>query len=180
MYDERVAVAALRAAYPDVDSEDPVAFFGEEGTHFQGLMFAWLYWPRLIEIHGAVFLCLNGEDESYIRELLSTPVADGHSDWLPMSWKNVVDNFNWFEVLHLFGLHVPPDEYVVPASEQIAEILVESWSARLKVAYPEREFSVSLMDSDTEDVGIEVVQTAPELEVPAGWDPRRRFINPDV
>ncbi|WP_245560306.1 hypothetical protein [Actinopolyspora halophila] len=180
MYDEQVAVEALSAAYPDVGSSDPVSYFGAEGNHFQGLLYAWLYWPRLVEVHGAVFVAVHGHDEAYIRGLLSTPVADGQPDWAPLSWKEVVDNFNWFEVAHLFRHCPSPVEFQDSSTEQLSEILVETWSARLRTACPDREFSVSVMDNETEDLGVEVTQVSPELEVPRGWDPQRRFIDPDV
>ncbi|GGN85656.1 hypothetical protein GCM10010112_66320 [Actinoplanes lobatus] len=174
---ERVG-AILRAAFPDVASDDPVAYFKNEGDVFQALSFSWLFWPRLVELYGAVFIALHGNDEVEISERLSKPLADGHSNWPRMVWSDAVDSYNWFELDQLFTRWRGPREFVAEAESELAEILVHTWRARLVSGFPDRRFAVTLSPAD-ESVGlaIRVRQESPQLEVPQGWDERRRFIS---
>jgi hypothetical protein len=177
MSDERAGVI-LRAAFPDVGSDDPVAYFRDQGNVFQALSFAWLFWPKLVELHGAVFLALNGDDEAEISARLRSPLADAHANWPSMSWADAVDSYNWFEVDQLFLRWRGPRELVIDAEEELARKLVQTWRARLASGYPERNFSVTLALAD-ESAGLRIAvrQVSPRLEAPRGWDGRRRFIS---
>ncbi|QSB13576.1 hypothetical protein JQS43_18575 [Natronosporangium hydrolyticum] len=177
MSDERAGVI-LRAAFPDVGSDDPVAYFGNQGDVFQALSFAWLFWPRLVELHGAVFIALNGDDEAEISARLRRPLADTDASWPPMAWSAAVDSYNWFEVEQLFLRWRGPREFVTDAEEELAETLVKTWRARLADGYPERRFAVTLTLAN-ESAGLRIVvrQESPRLETPRSWDERRRFIS---
>ncbi|MGO1056608.1 hypothetical protein [Crossiella sp. CA198] len=167
----------LRAAFPEVDSDDPSSYFWQQGDLFQALSFAWLFWPRLVELHGAIFVVLGGADETEISSRLTTPLANARSDWPPMAWPDAVDSYNWFEIDQLFRGWRGPGEVVSDAQECLAIVLVQTWLARLVGAYPERSFSVTLVQADEEaGLRIEVRQEAPQLETPKGWDGRRRFV----
>lgn len=167
----------LRSAFPDVGLDDPVSYFGRRGDVFHALSFAWLFWPKLLELYGAVFLALDGDDENEIVERLATPFGDKHPEWPLMTWKDAVDSYNRFEVAHLFRVWLEPGNLVSDASEELAEFLIQTWQARLRQEYPERVFSVRVVEpDDSTELSIEICQQSPHLEVPSGWNEQRRFI----
>jgi hypothetical protein len=170
----------LRESFPQVDSDDPVSYFGEAGNAVDAVMYGWLYWPDLVELHGAVFLALDGDDEADIAERLATPVANGHPDWPELSWVEAVDSFNIFEVEHLFGQWRGSVELYGDVHRELGRFLVHAWTARLVTAYQERRFTVILIDADDlMGLRIEVSQRSPALVGPEGWDARRRGIITD-
>jgi hypothetical protein len=165
----------LAEAYPSVDSADPVSYVSELGDSVQALVYARLFWPKLVEFEGAVFIALWGDDESYISERLRTPAPD--PSWGPLSWESVVDSFNKFEVAHIFRQYRGPAEVSDQANYELGQVLVQTWSARLAGAYPERKFTVRFSAADeVMDSRIEVRQAHPQLNPPAGWSDRHRAI----
>ncbi|WP_371521761.1 hypothetical protein [Kitasatospora sp. NBC_01300] len=167
----------LHEAFPEVDSSDPVSYFSETGDAVQALMYSWLYWPNLVEIHGAVFLALYGNDEVEIANRLATPSADGHPDWPAMAWGQMVDSYNIFEIPHLFRMMRGPSELAADACRQLGDALVQTWQGRLLATYPERRFTVRMIEGDDSmDLRIEVSQLTPSLVPPKGWDGQRRGI----
>ncbi|MEV8378125.1 hypothetical protein AB0P21_35630 [Kribbella sp. NPDC056861] len=176
-----VVEQVLRTAFPHVGPSDPVEYFGEAGSATEALMYSWLYWPDLVELYGAVFLLLSDANEEYISERLGASVGDEHPDWAPLAWADAIDSFNWFEVSYLFrswsGL---TDELHDDLHRELGSRLIPVWSARLTAAYPDREFSVTLLEPD-DSVGwrIQVSQVSPPLQAPPGWDPQRRSVLPD-
>jgi hypothetical protein len=171
------AARLLGQAFPTVNSDDPVVFISETGDAAEALKYARLYWPGLVEIHGAVFLALWGHDAADIVERLHRPVADRHPDWDALPWSEAVDSYNRFEVAHLFRQQRGPVDTWEEFDEALADFLVQTWSARLRTAYPDRRFTVRTVEPDGGmDFRIEVVQDSPALLPPAGWDPRRRGI----
>ncbi|WP_253772332.1 hypothetical protein [Goodfellowiella coeruleoviolacea] len=167
----------LRESFPHIEAGDPVSYFTEVGDAVQALMYSWLFWPKLLEIHGAVFLALHGNDESDIRERLYTPLGDMHPEWPPLSWNEAVDSFNVFEIPHLFRQVRGPIELFSASHWELGKVLVQIWGARLSVGFPNRRFSVCLIDADDSmDLRIQVSQASPDLVIPAGWDNRRRSI----
>src|SRR5262245_60769069 len=132
------AVAArrlLRAFFPDVAAEDPIEYFGEVGSAADALVYSWLFWPKLVEMHGAVFLALNGRDETYIAERLEQSMASTRAEPDESSWTAVVYSFNFFELEYLFGVRRTPWELEEELVQQLGGALVETWSARLAAAY---------------------------------------------
>ncbi|MFG2719603.1 hypothetical protein ACGFW5_15090 [Streptomyces sp. NPDC048416] len=167
----------LHKSFPYVDAEDPVSYFSDAGDATQALMYGWLYWPDLVEIHGAVFLALSGNDEAEIAQRLATPLADGHPEWPAMSWVQMVDSYNIFEIQHLFRQSRGPAEFFVDTHRILGSILVQAWQARLMASYPDRQFVVRMIEADASmDLRIEVSQESPPLIPPRGWDGRRRGI----
>lgn len=169
----------LQYSYPGVGSADPVSYVSELGDSVQALVYSRLFWPKLVEFEGAVFVALWGDDEEYVAERLRTPASS--ANWTPMSWPKVVDSFNVFEVAHIFRQNRGPVEIVESANRELALILVQAWSARLKASYSQRRFSVRFIVAD-ETMGsrIEVSQEYPSLVTPQGWSDERRAILPDT
>lgn len=169
--------SVLRAAFPEVDSDDPVSYYSQVGDVFQGLSYAWLFWPRLVFLHGAVFLALEGNDEANISGRLKTPYADGHPDWPRLAWSEAVNSYNSFEVDQLFRHWREPGERWADACVILGRILVETWSARLLQQYPGRTFSVKLVETEAPaELWLEVRQVSPDLATPPSWNERRRFL----
>ncbi|MFK4109425.1 hypothetical protein [Streptomyces sp. NPDC002176] len=179
MMDEDAAVGRiLQQSYPEVDSCDPVAYVSELGDSVQALVYSRLFWPKLVEIEGAVFVALWGDDEEYISARIRTPAAS--PNWGAMSWPQVVDSFNKFEVAHIFRQHRGSEDMVESANRELASTLVQAWHARLATSYPGRKFSVRFADGD-ESMGsrIEVAQDHPPLVTPEGWSDESRAILPE-
>ncbi|WP_051950661.1 hypothetical protein [Actinacidiphila yeochonensis] len=168
----------LRESFPEVDANDPVAYVSELGDTAQALAYSYLFWPRLMEFEGAVFLCLWGDDEAHIRERMVTPAPGGSR--APLSWADAVDGYNYFELQEMFRMIRGTGENNEAAARELGAVLVESWRARLATAYPVRMFRVELVAPD-ESMGwcVAVAQELPELVPPAGWNPRRRAITGD-
>jgi hypothetical protein len=175
MRDDETIGRALQAAFPGVDSQDPVGFFGQIGDVFGALSYAYLFWPKLIEIHGAVFVAVTGDYEGQVRERLAVPAAQEEAR--PLAWKEVVDSFNWFEISQLFGRWREPRDFTDDAYEGVGGFLVESWGAKLRLEFPDREFEVRLLEADEQhERRISVRQTSPPLLEPRGWDSGTRHI----
>lgn len=174
---ETQAAPILRAAFPEVDSDDPVSYYSQVGDVFQGLSYAWLFWPRLVLLHGAVFLALEGHDEEDISDRLKTPFADGHPDWPRLTWPEAVNSYNRFEVDQLFSHWREPGERWAGACVMLGRVLAETWSARLLQQYPERAFSVNTVETEAPaELWLEVRQVSPDLATPPSWNERRRFL----
>ncbi|WP_406114527.1 hypothetical protein [Kitasatospora purpeofusca] len=141
-------------------------------------MYSFLYWPRLVEIHGAVFIGLSGNDEEEIRKRLTSTTGRAIPGRGEIPWAEVVDSFNLFELGHLFSaVPVHRDDFD-PLHRELGSVLVKSWHARLVDEFPEREFSVRLMEADESmmEMRIEVKQVSPILSTPDGWDGRLRRV----
>ncbi|TCC44622.1 hypothetical protein E0H75_34225 [Kribbella capetownensis] len=166
----------FQVSFPEVESEDPVEYFGEIGSAVDALVYGWLYWPKLVEQHGAVFLALNGDDEAYIAERLAAAIAASRDE--PRgSWAEAVDSFNFFELEYLFGVRPATANVQEDVVQQLGSVLVETWSARLASAYPDRRFSVTLRLADESlmlATRVQVTQRTPALVPPAGWNARVR------
>lgn len=169
----------LKAAFPELESTDPVAAFGQLGDLFHALSYAWLFWPNVVEIHGAAFVALDGDDEVEIGRRLAVPYGDSSPDWPPMSWCDAVDSYNRFDIEQLFRVWQGPAELVGEAALVLGGFLRSTWRHRLAERFPDRTFSIELSaDSEDDGVWIQIRQTVPELVAPSGWDSKRRFINP--
>ncbi|WP_433118559.1 hypothetical protein [Micromonospora sp. CA-246542] len=168
----------LRRAYPHVESTDSVSYISELGDSVQALVYSRLFWPTLVEIGGAVFVALWGDDAQYIAGRLRRPGPNPKRE--PISWSRFVDSFNVFEVAHIFRQNRGPVDLVKDANRELASILVHAWHARLRASYPERKFSVRFVEADEMmDSRIEVSQEAPPLSPPAGWSSDRRGVFPE-
>ncbi|WP_142003755.1 hypothetical protein [Amycolatopsis cihanbeyliensis] len=177
MRDDNISARILGAAFPEIESEDPVAYFSRVAYPYHALCYSWLFWPNLISFHGAVFVAVEEHWHEFVSDRLSAPVSGVDIESPPLSWSQAVRSFNIFEVSSFFRQWPESFENTQEALEQLAHTLVETWSAKLLMFYPDRKFSVKLIDSDPSlELGIEVTQESPELKTPSGWDPQRRFI----
>ncbi|MER8071920.1 hypothetical protein ABTZ59_26835 [Streptomyces sp. NPDC094034] len=165
----------LHCSFPEVDSLDPVSYVSEVGDAVQALVYSRLFWPKLVEFNGAVFVALWGDDEAYIFQRLHNSSVG--RDWAPMSWTSVVNSFNVFEVQYIFRQARGACELIDQANLELGSILIETWRARLATEYPERNFRVELVAAD-ETMGsrIEVAQEYPPLASPEGWSDEQRAI----
>ncbi|GAB3953993.1 hypothetical protein [Streptomyces sparsus] len=165
----------LHASFPEVDSLDPVSYISEIGDAVLALLYSRLYWPKLVEFHGAVFVALWGEDGEYISSRLQGPAVS--QDWSSMSWERAVDSFNSFEIHQIFRQIRGPDQFSEAAHAELGSVLTQTWQARLGAAYPERRFRVQFVGAD-EVVGsrIEVRQEYPMLRTPDEWSAESRTI----
>lgn len=167
----------LRGSFPQVDSDEPSGYYGAVGGAVDALMYGWLYWPDVVEFHGAVFVVLDGEGEVEIAERLTTSVVDKHPDWPELSWVEAVDSFNVFEIEHLFGSWRGPVEIYADVHQELAKVLARAWAARLLEAYPDRRFEVRILGpDDAMGLRVEIAQQWPALTTPRGWDAQRRVI----
>ncbi|MEU1879881.1 hypothetical protein ABZ470_21430 [Streptosporangium sp. NPDC020072] len=141
----------LRAAYPEVVLNDEVAYFGEVASLYSALACSALFWPRLIEIDGAVFVALHGDDEfelaNRFRSLVNKEGIHPHTS----IWREWISTFNKFEIVHLFNHWSGPQNIMGPAAEALGKVLVQTWSARLRECYPTRTFEVELILDDGEE-----------------------------
>ncbi|MBP0458662.1 hypothetical protein [Streptomyces montanisoli] len=167
----------LQRAYPDVGSADPISYVSELGDSVQALVYSRLFWPKLVELEGAVFVALWGDDREYIDGRLRAPAPSGSS--APMAWQKIVDSFNTFEVAHMFRQNRGPADLVESANRELALVLVQAWGARLGIAYPQRRFEVCYAEADEEmDSRVMVSQVHPSLVPPQGWSEEQRAILP--
>jgi hypothetical protein len=159
--------------YPDVEANDPVAYVGEVGYAVDALLYGYLFWPQLAEIEGAVFLALHGGDEAEISQRLSSLTADEQVRRSAMSWVQVVNSFNIFEVEYLFRNWRGASDRYEDVHRELGSMLLEPWRARLASAYPQRRFSVRLLDPD-DSMGwrVTVSQESPMLVAPQPWEAR--------
>jgi hypothetical protein len=164
----------LSAAYPPVGSTDPVSYVSEIGDSVSALAYSRLFWPNILEIEGAVFIALWGGWEKYVSERIRTPDPKRRS---LMSWSEAVNSFNIFEIAHIFRQRNISWALSAEADYALAPFLVQTWSARLAMAYPKRTFKVRFSLADgVMDSRIEVSQENPRLMVPAGWSNSRHAI----
>ncbi|BDZ53061.1 hypothetical protein GCM10025870_01340 [Agromyces marinus] len=169
--DERDEI--LRVAFPWVDGAVPADYRWNIGTPVHALLYGSLYWPDLFEFGGAVFVSVWGNDRRDTIERLTSPSSD--SSPFVRSWKESVDSFNVFELPYLFGGAGDDRELERRAEAALADVLVQTWVARLRASYPQRTFDVRhLTADDCYDARITVTQLSPELVEPAGWDTQRR------
>lgn len=166
----------LHESFPEVNSSDPTSYFGNISDAFTALAHSYLFWPRLLNLHGAVFIALDGDDANDIGTRLRTEPT--RTPRYPMTWKSNVDSFNWFEVSSLFRKWRGPASQLDNACEELGRTLTLCWSARLREEYPDRTFSVFLEEPDEHNEwSVGVTQQSPELVTPNGWVPELRFIS---
>lgn len=166
--------AILRAAFPEISATDPAGFLGEAGSSVDALLYGAMYWPEVFEYAGAVFVGMWGDDRAETVRRLTSP----QDNVAPLSWVDSVNSFNIFEVHYFFRAVGMSDELDRDAEFAFAQILVESWNARLLQSFPARRFKVDFWPADEQyEARISVIQLSPDVEQPANWDPQRRFLS---
>ena len=156
----------LRAAFPLADPDSNTSFYTEIGDVFTALAFSDLFWPQCFERYGAIFVGVGATSPEWVEQGVERILARPESE--RRSWPEIVDSFNWFEVPYLFRVLRDPAELIGEASYQLAGVLRDCWSARLRELYPEREFDVSVDEpTKNEALSIAVRQVAPILAIPS-------------
>ncbi|MEU0641775.1 hypothetical protein [Streptomyces umbrinus] len=116
-----------------------------DGYHLQGFMsanvsvaeaaaLADLYWPKLVEYRGRVFLGFKFDGKSI-------------DDWygrLAGDWRAVESVVNH---VHLWDYFVITLESEYTALPELAETIAVIWRAAVQKAFPDREFEVTVSDS---------------------------------
>ncbi|MEU2507712.1 hypothetical protein ABZ621_23790 [Streptomyces sp. NPDC007863] len=111
-----------------------------------------LFWPELTVVDGAVFLALRPGDEQEIeRRVAGRREAPEGADSYVRGWTEFVESLNTVEVRYLFDLWPQDASRLEEAEDTLAGLLAEVWSARLRAAFPEREFRVVVDDSPESD-----------------------------
>lgn len=160
----------LRAAYPDVDATAPTQWLAELGTVVEAMPYHWLYWPPLLETHGAVFVDLNGYGQAELERVVGEAVSRGAPGRSRAAWADFVNGFNYFEIPYLFTRWPGPLGASEEAELALVRLLSEPWESKLHTRYPDRRFQVGVAPPDPSlGVCVEVRQVAPRLEPPAGW-----------
>jgi hypothetical protein len=169
---EQMAGRILREYFPFVGSDDPVSYFHRAGDAAEALKYSRLFWPELIEYCGAVFLALGENDRVEIVRCLAEFMGQERPEWRVRSWKDVVDSYNLIEIANLFDRIREPVGYAESVCRELGNTLMRAWRSRLLQEYPDRLFSVRLVEpeQDWPELRIEVKQEAPKLEVPPGWN----------
>lgn len=156
--------SVLAAAFPDADPASSSAFYSSEGDLYQALMFSDLFWPTCFTVRGAVFLEVGATTPEWVNSGIDRRAARTVSQRMP--WNEFVDSFNWFEVSYLFGRVRGPEEAFDDALDLLVDVLQQSWSARLRQLFPDREFELRVNDGGPEALNISVQQIRPALVEP--------------
>lgn len=109
------------------------------GNVLDALVYLSVIWPRFVDLMGMVFRDVDvetEEDRSRVRAAL-----DRYGSTL-----EVERSFNWVDVGILFA----PKNYGSSSEEdrQLAEILREVWSAKLRQDFPDRTFTTEVIPPD--------------------------------
>lgn len=176
MNDRSTIGHVLHESFPEVSSSNPTSYFGNISDAFTALAHSYLFWPRLFNLYGAVFLALDGDDENAIGARLTAEPK--RTPRYAMTWQANVDSYNWFEISSLFRQWRGPASQIDNACEELGRVLTLCWSARLREEFPDRTFSVVLEEPDEySEWSVAVTQQSPELATPNGWIPELRFIS---
>lgn len=163
-------VAVLRSAHPDVSAGNGPEWLAEVGGVVEAIPYRWLYWPDLVEVHGAAFVDLYGVGREEYEARLTSAVESGKPGRAEEEWTALVDSFNYFEVSEIFRRWGGPVAALEDSQLALTELLLEPWQARLAQALPRREFRVVVAEPTPElGVCVEVRQASPALAPPAGW-----------
>ncbi len=132
----RDLMSALRELHADADS---TGFDEGDALHAWGdpvhcLMYAQLLWPEFVVVDGHVFL----------RFFAPEPPAPGSVPARGTEEPGALAGYNWIEVGYLFASRAGSDEM----GRVLANVLREIWSAKLLRDFPDREFSVRVLEPE--------------------------------
>lgn len=124
-------------------------FLHAQGSPSDALFYSRLFWPEFVEIEDMIFMegtIENAEDRVRLKSAYEKYEHDKTA---------TEQDFNFVEVAYLFGRNlseISEAEYLL-----LAERLAEMWRCRLHKVFPERKFSVEIVeppDNAGEDIGI--------------------------
>lgn len=141
----------LRERYREHDTSNfnVLDFVGAFGSPFEALAYSRLFWPDFVEINDMVFLketIENDDDRERLRKAHERYGGDR---------RMTEESFNLVEVPStLFGPRL--GETTEVEDRWLAERLVEMWRARLHALFPDKRFTVRLVDPEESggEVGI--------------------------
>ena len=121
--------------YKDHDSWD---YLFNQGNEAEALMYSELFWPDFKLVEGMVFLNVTDLDN------LGASIIK-HND----NKKEIEQAYNFVETMELFG------KYTIDLTDEEYDIfvnrLVEMWSAKLKLQFPDRNYIVERIDNEEID-----------------------------
>ena len=118
----------------------------DRGSPLDALLYAHLFWPRFVVLHGMTFLLASVEDEADERR-----ISEAMRKWNDQT--KVEESFNFVEIAALFGRRKGESE--AEGDRVLAEVLVETWSAKLQRDFPDKRFRVVLVEATaSEEVGV--------------------------
>jgi hypothetical protein len=147
-------VSELSRLYSDEDTTnfDVSDFIFAFGSPLEALAYAKLFWPDFVQVDEMLLRSDVIEDESDAER-----VRQALRQWNGDSEKTQ-RSFNRLEIpAGIFGKRA--GESSDASDEQLAQILVEMWDARLSRRYPDRKFSVTLERESDGDVSVTFCQT---------------------
>ena len=121
--------------YKDHDSWD---YLFNEGNEADALMYSELFWPDFLDTGGVAILRTSSHDT--LQENIEENI---------MSKGEIEQAYNFVETMELFG------RYSVDLSDEEYDVfvnrLVEMWSAKLKLQFPDRNYIVERIDNEEID-----------------------------
>lgn len=126
----------------DTSSFNYFDFLHAKGSPFDALFYSRLFWPEFIEYKGMFFLkeTIEDEDDEF---RIDRVLKENNGDTIKTE-----QTFNLIEVPSLFGKRLA--ETTDKEDITLTERLIEMWSYRLHMLYPERKFEVKLLtDKET-------------------------------
>jgi hypothetical protein len=143
---ERVT-ALLAARYGDGNGIEPwerADYLHAHGNFSDALLYSVLFVPEFIEVEGCVFLKEIGVEPQGGKKELAAGIHQARARSTE-ALKRYVDSFNWVEVPYLINNQTASDAEI----EVLAELIMQTWLARLNDAFPDRRFTVRILDPAT-------------------------------
>jgi hypothetical protein len=140
----------LRRAFPEQTRESVDNVYAEIGDVITALAWSDLFWPPCFEVRGVVIVGVNEKSPEWIEQRTIESDLERRAT---LSWSQKLASFNWFEIEYLFGNLGSPFELQGEAAFLLAQVLRQTWAARLTQLYPRREFELRI-DEGTKDVGL--------------------------
>lgn len=124
-----------------------------KGSPLDALLYAKLFWPAFRQIAGMTFLPFAIEDEADEKRIHAA--LDEYGDRT-----RVEEEFNRVEVASLFGRR--RGETTASDDDLLAEYLVATWAAKLRLDYPAKQFRLQITTGiDGTDVEVTMYEQRP-------------------
>ncbi|MGY1437435.1 hypothetical protein [Streptomyces reniochalinae] len=159
-------LAVLRAANPNLEAESMPEALMELGSVTEAIVYRWLFWPDVLEIHGAIIVDLYGAGQEEIERRMSAARSSPRFDNTIEKWARIVDSFNYFEISTLFTRWCGPQDSREDVQLALAATLVPPWRAKIENTFPGTLATAQIAAPDPDlGVCIEVVQ-GPAFQLP--------------
>ncbi|RCG19179.1 hypothetical protein DQ392_10840 [Streptomyces reniochalinae] len=138
----------------------------ELGSVTEAIVYRWLFWPDVLEIHGAIIVDLYGAGQEEIERRMSAARSSPRFDNTIEKWARIVDSFNYFEISTLFTRWCGPQDSREDVQLALAATLVPPWRAKIENTFPGTLATAQIAAPDPDlGVCIEVVQ-GPAFQLP--------------